>query len=72
MMVIMHGGCYAVMAMRVDGVQNFVIAWKTTVQDGDTMTPVFINQRRVNVDGTARSFEEAYEELKKRDDQKGE
>ena len=72
MMVIMHGGCYAAMAMQVGGVQNFVIVWKTTVQGGDIMMPVLINQRRVNVDGTARSFEEAYEELKKRDDQKGE
>jgi len=26
----------------------------------------------VNVNGTSKSFEEAYEELKKRDDQKGE
>jgi hypothetical protein len=26
--------------------------------------------RRVNVNGTARSFEEAYEELKKRDEEK--
>ena len=43
MMVIMHGGCYAAMAMQVGGVQNFVIAWKTTVQDGDTMMPVLTN-----------------------------
>tara|TARA_R100001224_G_scaffold5549_1_gene3190 strand:- start:180 stop:311 length:132 start_codon:yes stop_codon:yes gene_type:complete len=43
MMAIMHGGCYAAMAMQVDGAQNFVIAWKTTVQDGDTMMPVLIN-----------------------------
>jgi len=26
MMAIMHGGCYAAMAMQVDGAQNFVIA----------------------------------------------
>jgi len=26
MTVIMHGGCYVVMATQVDGVQNFVIA----------------------------------------------
>jgi len=39
----MHGGCYAAMVMQVDGVQNFVIVWKTTVQDGDIMMPVLIN-----------------------------
>jgi hypothetical protein len=43
MMAIMHGGCYAAMVMQVDGAQNFVIAWKTTVQDGDTMMPVLTN-----------------------------
>ena len=40
---IMHGGCYAAMVMQVDGAQNFVIAWKITAQDGDTMMPVLIN-----------------------------
>ena len=43
MAVIMHGGCYAAMATRVGGAQNFVIVWKTTAQDGDTMKPVLIN-----------------------------
>jgi hypothetical protein len=43
MMAIMHGGCYAAMAMQVDGAQNFVIVWKITAQDGDTMKPVLIN-----------------------------
>ena len=70
MMAIMHGGCYAATAMQVDGAQNFVIAWKTTVQDGDTMMPVFINQRRVNVNGTAKSFDEAYEILKRKDQER--
>tara|TARA_R100000008_G_scaffold50533_2_gene30190 strand:+ start:267 stop:398 length:132 start_codon:yes stop_codon:yes gene_type:complete len=39
----MHGGCYAAMAMRVDGAPDFVTVWKTTAQDGDTMKPVSIN-----------------------------
>ena len=40
---IMHGGCYVAMVMQVDGAQNFVIAWKTIVQDGDTMMLVLTN-----------------------------
>ena len=43
MTAIMHGGCCAVMVMQVDGAQNFVIVWKITAQDGDTMTPVLTN-----------------------------
>ena len=51
---IMHGGCYAAMAMQVDGVQNFVIVWKTTVQGGDTMMPVLMGMLGL---GAMRSVE---------------